>query len=271
MMPPALLTRFNPVIGSDPSKPITGSMDLALDRLLLRIGPSWGGEIRLGADEINNPFWANGTIAALAVHGRYRFGIILPLGIGGSSFKLFQPLLFRARKLAGARGFLGEFDAGTWGGLASITRFSSDDLSTAPDPRSFTYISGRANLYYSFAVALDPDHLARAKVGVGVHRVTPAGLVPVPGDPNQEYVALGGHKNVISPYMKIEYLYHETSDALRASLQFYNLTLMLTGAVEIVPGILGIEAKYVWPLGGKLEAWEYPEFFLLSPTLHITF
>jgi hypothetical protein len=101
--------------------------------------------------------------------------------------------------------------------------------------------------------------------------VTPAGLIPVPGDPGREYVALGEHKNVISPYLKIEYLYHETSDALRASLQYYNLTLMLAGAVEIVPGILGIEAKYVWPLGGKLETWEYPEFFLLSPTLHINF
>jgi hypothetical protein len=266
-----LLHRFNPAPEEDARDPARGSVDLSIDRLVVRVGPTWGGELRLGADEINNPFWANGTIAALAVHGRYRFGIVLPLGIGGSSFELFQPLLFRARRLAGARGFLGEFDAGSAGGTVSITRFSSDDISTAPDPHSFTFVSGRANLYYSFAVSLDPDHLARAKVGVGVHRVTPAALIPVPGNPAEEYVALGGHRNIISPYVKIEYLHHRTTDVFRASLQYYDLTLMVAGAVEIVPGILGVEAKYVWPLGGTIEPWEYPEFFLISPTLHIAF
>lgn len=267
----ALLNRFNPVHRADAAHPVNGSVDLTLDRLLVRIGPSWGGEVRLGADEINNPFWANGTVAMLAVRGQYRFGLILPLGIGGSSFELFQPLLFRARRLAGARGFLGEFDAGGLGGTISITRFSINDISTAPDPGSFWFVSGRADLYYSFAVALDPSHLARAKVGAGFHRITPAALLPAPGDPTREYVGLSGHRNIISPYVRIEYLFHETSDAFQASLQYYNLTLMVTGTIEIVPGILGVEAKYVWPLGGNLPPWEYPEFFLISPTLHITF
>jgi len=266
-----LLRRFNPITGDDAVHPAAGSLDLSLDRLLVRIGPTWGGEIRLGADEMNNPFWANGTVAALAVHGRYRFGIVLPLGIGGSSFELFHPLLFRERRLAGTRGFLGEFDAGSVGGTFSITRFSSSDLSTAPDPHTFAFVSGRANIYYSFAVALDPDHLARAKIGVGVHRITPAGLIPVPGNPAEEYVGLGGHRNIVSPYLKIEYLRHEATESFRASLQYYDLALMLAGAMEIVPGVLGIEAKYVWPLQGTSEPWEYPEFFLISPTLHITF
>ena len=267
----SMLRRFNPVNRQDAPDPSRGSVELALDRLLVRIGPTWGGELRLGADEINNPFWANGTIAALAVHDRYRFGLILPVGIGGSSFELFQPLLFRARRLAGARGFLGEFDAGGLGGTICITRFSIDDASTVPDPRQFWFVSGRADLYYSFAVALDPTHLARAKVGGGFHRITPAAILPAPQDPASNYVALQEHKNIISPYVKIEYLYHTDSDVFRASLQYYNLTLMVAGEMEIVPGILGIEAKYVWPVGGNLQLWEYPEFFLISPTFHITF
>jgi len=271
LSPNRILENFFPLSPAGRGERASGFAELAIDRFAVRFGSKWGGEIRLGVDEINNPFWANGTIAFLAAYKRYRFGFVLPFSAGKTSVDVFPPIFFRARNVTGARGFLGDFDFGSIGGLLSVTRFSVNDVGKATNPGNFYYLSGILNLYYSFAVAMDPTDIVRAKVGFGVHRVTAAGLTPIPGDTSNTYVSLGELTNVISPYLRIEYLNKEISDRYAASVQFYNMTLMFAGSMEIVPNILSLEVKYVWPIAGDLKGWEYPDFFVISPKLRIEF
>jgi hypothetical protein len=185
--------------------------------------------------------------------------------------EFFDPFLFRARRLTGARGFLGEIDLGSFGGMISIRRFSANDLSTATNSNSFAFVAGIVNLYYSFGVGLNSSNFVRAKVGAGLHRVTPGSIIVNSSDPADPSVGLGQFTNVISPYVKVEYLNKSDVERFKIGLQFYNLTIMLTGSMDVIPGVLSLEAKYVWPVGGRIEAWEYPEYFLLSPKLSVRF
>lgn len=271
LMEESLLDHFNPGGLPDVAGHRQGVGELSIDRLSVRIGPTWGGEIRLGVDEINNPFWANGTVSLLATYRRARFGIVLPLGGGKHNLEFFDPFLFRARRLTGARGFLGEIDLGSFGGMMSIRRFSANDLSAATNPNSFAFVAGIVNVYYSFGVGLNSSNFVRAKVGAGLHRVTPASVIVNSSDPTDLSVGLAQFTNVISPYVKVEYLNKDDAERFKIGLQFYNLTIMLTGSMDVIPGVLSLETKYVWPVGGRIEAWEYPEFFLLSPKLRVTF
>ena len=163
LMEESLLEYFNPGGLADVGGRSHGMAELSIDRLAVRVGPTWGGEIRLGIDEINTPFWANGTAAILATYRRARFGIVLPLSGGRHNLEFFDPFLFRARRLTGARGFLGEIDLGSFGGLLSITRFSVNDLSTALNSNSFAFVAGIVNVYYSFGVGLNSTNFVRAK------------------------------------------------------------------------------------------------------------
>lgn len=268
---PALLDAFDPLFPHGTSPHTSATAELSIDRFRFTIGPQWGGELRLGVDEINNPFWANGTMELLGSFNRFKFGFVLPFGPGKTNINLFPPFLFRGRRLTGARGFMGELDLGAIGGLFSVTRFSVDDRAMATDPKQFEFVAGIINLYYSFGVALDPTNLLRAKVGLGIHRVTEAAFLPVVGSPGTEYVALGSLTNIISPYLKIEYLNRDLADHYRASIQWYDMTIMLTGEMEIIPRILSLDAKYVWPIASNPRRWSYPEFFVVSPTLRIAF
>jgi len=263
-----LLDSFNPVNPQWETGAGSGAVEMALSDIETKIGPRWGGEARLGVDVVNLPFWSNGTVEFLAAYKRYRFGFVMPIAIGRQDVELFPPFLFRARRLTGARGFLGEFDFGALGGLFYVARFWKSDLHTATDPNEFYYLSGVVNLFYSFGISLDPTNLVRAKVGLGGHRVTPAtAQTTSSGDVT---ILLSEHTNIISPYVKIEYMNKDVTERYSASVQYYNLTLMFAGSLEIVPGYLSIEAKYVWPLG-TIRAWEYPELFYISPRLRIPF
>jgi hypothetical protein len=55
------------------------------------------------------------------------------------------------------------------------------------------------------------------------------------------------------------------------SVQFYELTFLFTGNLEIVPNILSIEGKYVWPIAPDRQPWQNPEFFIVSPHIRWSF
>jgi hypothetical protein len=46
---------------------------------------------------------------------------------------------------------------------------------------------------------------------------------------------------------------------------------MVSGSMEIIPGILSFEASYLWPLASELEPWQNPDFFVVTPRIHIQF
>jgi hypothetical protein len=41
--------------------------------------------------------------------------------------------------------------------------------------------------------------------------------------------------------------------------------------MEILPNLLSLEAKYVWPITADYAKWQNPDFLLISPRLCLTF
>jgi hypothetical protein len=268
-----LLREFNPGNPQGEGGSYSGYASLSLFDLSVRVGPAWGGQVRLGVDEIDNPFWINGTATFLASYDRVHFGLVLPVSLGRNNADLFPPLLLQSRKFSGGRGVFVDFDLGSVGGLFSVTRFSRGDIGTATDPSSFDYVAGILQLYYSFGLSFDPHNFVRTKVGAGIHRITHASLVHAnPGAGiAEDYIGIGENTNLAGPYIRIEYLNRSSSDNFRIGIQFYNVTFLFTGSFQIISDVLALEAKYVWPVGGPLRVWDTPGFLMVSPKIHITF
>jgi hypothetical protein len=186
---------------------------------------------------------------------------------------VFPPFILRGRTLNGTRGVVGEFDFGSIGGYLSSTRLTKYDQVDLTDPNNFYYVVAIGQLYYSFAVNLDPTNLVRVKVGVGYQRVDHASIVRTPLTPGgtdfQESVDVMGSNSVGSPILKFEYINRNVTDRFTASLMYYNLTLLLTGRMELVPGVLSLEAKYAVQILSSRDPWTSPDLFVFTPTLTI--
>jgi hypothetical protein len=268
-----MMTVFNPVMAnySNPH-PINGLADVSLYGLMFKYGPMWGGEIQIGNDMLNSPFWTEGTYAILGTYNRIKAGLLLPLGIGKESSELISPLILWGRKLNGGRGLMAEFDLGPIGGYISYSRFNTADADKLTDPESFYMISGAAIAYYSFAVSLNATNMARAKAGFGVLRIDQGSVTPVAVEGGEDllYQVLD-QQHYYSPYIKFEYLNTSPTARYEVGVQFFDMTMLLSGSMEVVRNILFLEAKYVWPLSGALRPWQNPGFFIISPKLHIVF
>lgn len=256
--------------------PVNARVDLSLFGVMFRAGPTWGGEIRIGNDEIGYPFWSSGKIAFMATYeGKVKFGFELPFQPGRSSSELFPPFIIRGRRLNGTRGIVGEIDFGTLGASFSITRLTDSDTDALTDPANFAFVTAIVNAYYSFGVALNPTNLVRVKIGGGIHRINDASVqqrpVDLAGGRFEQVLIRGTQKLYASPYAKFEYVNKEVTDRFRASIQFYDLALLIGGSVELVPNVLSIEAKYAWPIGPDLKEWQNADFFIVSPRLRLSF
>jgi hypothetical protein len=270
-----LQREFAPITLVSNPHPVKTRADLSLFGLMVKSGPTWGGEIRIGNDEIAFPFWSSGKMAFMAVYeNKAKFGFELPFQPGRFSSELFPPFIIRGRLLNGTRGIVGELDFGALGGFVSITRFTESDAHALTDPHRFAFVTAIVNAYYSFGVALNPTNLVRVKVGGGLHRINEASLqrIPVGGGTSYEDQIVRGIQTVYaSPYVKFEYENKEATEKFKASLQFYDLTLLLGGSVEVVPNVLYLEGKFVWPIGPELKEWQNPDFFIISPRIRISF
>jgi len=240
-----------------------------------KVAPDWGGEFRLGNDEIGFPFWSSGNMSILATYQPVKFGFQLPFTGGTSASNSVPGLKIQPRTLNGTRGLVGEADFGSFGAFISVSQLDADNLSGITNKNDFAYITGIVQLYYSFGVALDQTNFLRFRGGVGMHRVKEAQLVEVPVDPTgtqfeTQIVGLGS-TDVKSPYVKFEYVNRESSERWAASVQFYDLTLMFRGLMEIVPDYVSIEVKYVFALGQELPSWRPKDFFMISPRVRFWF
>ena len=56
-----------------------------------------------------------------------------------------------------------------------------------------------------------------------------------------------------------------------AGVQFFDLTVSFFGSLDIVPGVLSLEARYLWPVAPTLREWENPDFLFITPKLRLTF
>jgi hypothetical protein len=122
-------------------------------------------------------------------------------------------------------------------------------------------------------VNLDLNNLVRVKAGVGLHRVDNARIVHTPLTPGgtdfRQSVDVMGSNTVGSPILKFEYINRNVTDRFTASLTYYNFTLLLTGSMELVPGILSLEAKYAVQIVANQDPWVSPDVFVITPRLTI--
>ena len=267
----AIPDAFSPISLRSNPHAVNGRINLSLYDIAFRSGPDWGGEVRLGTDEIGFPFWSSGQTAFLATYQNVKFGIALPFVWGRNSSDVFPPFILRGRTLNGTRGVVGEFDFGSIGGYLSATQLTKNDQSNLTDPNNFYYVTAIGQLYYSFAVNLDLNNLVRVKVGVGVHRVSNGRMVRTPlttgGTDFQQSVDVMDVSTVGSPIIKFEYINRKVTDKFTASVMFYDFTLMLTGSMELIPGILSLEAKYAVQVLSTWDPWVSPDLFVFTPRL----
>ena len=270
-----LLADFTPLTLISNPHPVNGRFDISLYGLAFKIGPTWGGEVKIGNDEIGFPFWSSGKMAIMATYKRVKFGFEIPFQPGRSTSELFPPFTLKSRKLSGSRGVVGEADLGVFGGSFSVTRVTMDDRSSLTDPKDFAYVSGILQGYYSFGISLDPINLVRVKVGAGVHRVNEGHIERVPLDSTNtrfgEMIAQGPQSHFAGPYLKIEYLNKDVTDKFSASFQYYDMTLVVTAAMDIIRNVLSVELKYAWPISPDLKKWQNPDFIIVSPRLRISY
>jgi hypothetical protein len=269
-----LLEEFTPVwIHLNPT-PERAKLDLSLYGLIFKIGPNWGGEVRIGSDEIGFPFWSSGKTLYLVTYNRIKFGFELPFRPGLHTTETFPPFTIRSRRLNGTRGIVGEFDFGPVGGMLSFTRLTDLDTRDLTNPEDFAYVTTIAQGYYSFGISLTPTNLIRVKVGLGFHRVVEAHIVRTPMDSArtqlEESVVSGRPTNFPSPYIKLEYLNKDESRRFGGSLQYYDFGLLTTAWLEIIPKYLSLEMKYAWPLLRDPKKWENSSFLIISPRLRFS-
>lgn len=268
-----LLAQFSPLTSTTGNPPPASALaELSLYGMSAHVGPYWGGEIRLGNDELNLPFWSAGTYVALVTYKRFKIGVALPFAGGRETSELISPLILWGRRLSGGRGITCEFDFGPIGGHVLISRFNINDRNMVTDPDRFLLVSGSVLAYYSFGVALGPTTFTRAKVGGGIMRIEEGSINGMESGPNQEPLYTETDlQDDVSPYLKFELQHTGGSERYGASVQFYNMALMFTASLEIVRDLLQIEAKYVWPLSSNILSWQTPDFFMVSPKLRFVF
>ena len=269
----AIPEAFSPMSLRSNPHAVDGRINLSLYDVAFRSGPDWGGEVRLGTDEICFPFWSSGQTSFLATYKNVKFGVALPFIWGKNSFDVFPPFNLRGRTLNGTRGVVGDFDFGSIGGYLSATRLTKDDQSNLTDPNSFYYVTAIVQLYYSFAVNLDLTNLVRVKVGAGFQKVNHARIVRTPLTPGgtdfQQSLDGLGSSNLGSPILKFEYINRNVTDRFTASMMFYDLTLLFVGSMELIPGTLSLEAKYAVTISPNPDPWISPDLFVITPRLMI--
>lgn len=268
-----LLDRFSFLRTRAASDPAAGRVDFSAYGLSFRVGPVWGGEVRMGNDELGLPFWESGKTTFLALYKQVKVGFELPTSIGRNNSEFLFPL--RSRLLNGTRGVAGEFDFGTIGGYISSTRFVDNDRATLTDPRNFYYITDELLGYTSFGFSLTQTSWARVKVGVGYEQVREGtfarGGVDTTGAPLGNQSTQLNQFDISSPYLSFEYLHEEGDEAYGCNLQYFNSSILTSVWLQIIPNYLRIEMKVSKPILRNLRAWENEDFIMVSPRLLLSF
>jgi len=264
-----LLDYYSPLRPGAHDKPYAFRSDIALSGFIFKQGPLWGGEFKIGNEEINFPYWTSGKMAFMATYKEMKLGFELPFKGGRSPSEVFPPFILRPRLLNGTSGIVGEFDFGPFGGKFAFSRLTENNLDGLTDPASFYYITHYALAWFSFGVGLTPHDFVRVKVGGATHRVNQASLGMTP-DGATEVVPIETN-DILSPWVRFEYLNETIAERFRISVQFYDVTLVNTAYLEFVRDLVGIEIIYVWPLAADKPEWQNPEFLMISPHLFLNF
>ncbi len=267
----------------------------------------FGFGMTVGNDYVGLPFWQAGNVGIQGIIHKentdVRLGLNFQLGEAGiTPFSINGGLRIKERKLEGTQGFnaliiqnLNLIDKRTGvisvGGeffqafTPSITTLSLR-ASTDSNYRT-TYVSGtwlgrkKDSLFYldlsthiwgtyEFVGVLNGAYIS---LGAGTHRinaVTIGAKNVLPGQPGSMDVVIAKSFDQFDPLAKIGYR-HGGSDGYDwgLSLQYCN-QLMADGFLQIFSW-LDLEAKYASVVGRDPKKWEWSDFFMISPVLHLNF
>ena len=86
-----LLDRFSFLRNPAGSDPLATRVDFSAYGPSFRVGPVWGGEVRMGNDELGLPFWESGKTSFLAMYKQVKVGFELPTSIGRNNSEFIFP------------------------------------------------------------------------------------------------------------------------------------------------------------------------------------
>lgn len=267
-----LIETFSPLTLRKNPEPYKVIVDASLYGVGFRIGHIWGGEVRLGNDEVGLPFWSSGKMSFFALYKRIKFGFEIPAPLGKDAVNIFSTFTVPKRLLSGTRGFAGEIDLGSFGGYLSFTKIFPDDISTFPNPNRIFYITSILHGYYSLGFSVGLDQFTRTKIGVLHYQVREGKTIPG-GQSQQTFTDIHeeGRINYISPYLKFEYVNNSSDEQYGGSIQYNDLTILATAWLNIVPRIFGLELKYARPLIRERREWQNSSFVIVSPKFYLKF
>jgi hypothetical protein len=276
--------------------------------MILKSG--FGINIGLGQDYIGYPFWLPGNvdISGLLIKEKthLKIGLNFPIGDAGiNSFDISGGFQIKERKLEGTQAFNASIEqaidvidnpkqsgAISLGGeiynsfTPSITTLSSHAYypqyrtdyvnnqipGTAKDSMFYIGMSGHGWLTYHFGEVLKGLYV---QAGAGTHSINAItigahGTTNKPNDPNYNEVVLQKTYSYFDPLVKVGYVYSNNSgDQWGMSLQYCN-TLFAYGFIRLFSW-LDLEAKYSVVVGRDPRKWEWSDFVIVSPVLHLNF
>jgi hypothetical protein len=245
-----------------------GRYEISAYQIIARVTDKWGGEFRIGDDELGYPFWTAGIFKVGLNHQVLKVFFQGSLGMGSGSGSLI-----RNRLLEGGMGGGIYFDIDNFGGRVSfsdLTKSTESFLSDSINDGIHYYIPFAVQGYYTFTIPVSYDKLSgalRIKAGAGYHQVLPVRVV---NDGNLETVneTINGYevkrKHQIFPFIRFDYTLKDNTG--EAFIQYYK-SLLIGGAYNITDWF-GIEAKFaLWGISGTRDKWEQPSFIMISPRI----
>ncbi|HYM20728.1 MAG TPA: hypothetical protein VEW28_06970 [Candidatus Kapabacteria bacterium] len=268
----------------------------------------FGFGMTVGNDYVGYPFWQAGNVGVEGIIHKemtdVRLGLNFQLGEAGiTPFSISGGFNIKSRKLEGTQGFhasleqvidvIHDKNSGrlSFGGefyeafTPSITTFSlrastdgqyrTDAPLVGPqgakkDSLFYLALSGHGWVTYSFGSTLSGAYV---RLGAGTHRITATTIGQKGstfGQPGYTDVLTARTIDRFDPVVKIGYDHggaegHDWG----VSLQYSN-ELMADGYIEIFSW-LDLEAKYASIVGRDPEKWEWSDFVMISPVLHLNF
>ncbi|MBS1902270.1 MAG: hypothetical protein JSS75_01025 [Bacteroidetes bacterium] len=271
----------------------------------------FGFGMTVGNDYVGFPFWQAGNVGVEGLIRKemtdVRLGLNFQLGEAGiTPFNINGGLNIKQRKLEGTQGFHAELqqaieiskdkDAGRFsvGGefyeafnpsITTLSLRATTDRQYRTDYGSFTpttpglkkdslyYLGLSGHVWATYGLTSGSLRGGYVQLGLGTHRINAITIgqkgttVGTPG-----YLDIVQAKTIdrFDPVVKLGYN-HGGSDGYDwgVSVQYMN-ELMADGFIQIFSW-LDIEAKYAAVVGRDPEKWEWSDFVMISPVLHLNF
>jgi len=230
----------------------------------------WGGEVRVGLDDIGYPFWSGGEAEMLAIIDQLKLGVVLPLNVGLGDNNIAGPVNILGRRLNGGTGFAIEYHMKIGEGNVSM-HFVTETLNKKDSIDSFTndnnvyFVHAMAQVLYSRRIfVIDNENFLTMKVGFGYHQID-RGMV----QPNLS-VTTTDRFDYYSPVFRIDYL-RQGMRTYGITAQIYSENLYLAAWIELLQNFFYVDVKYNLPVVRQPLPWEQPNFFMISPRIRFAF